>query len=297
MLPNNLTTLVDVKRALREELRWGNLTPTARSELETFLWDRIDEASAFVESYLGRNVKNYQHVEFHSGKRIVLQNYPVISIVSVLYDSTRQWDSPDTLTIHEEYEADDQDKQRGIITLTFTAPLNSIKVTYRAGYSSFYIAPNYTLPFEESGQAKTAAISSGFYDAWSLADAIETAMTDAGTQTYTCSWDYVTQTFTISASSSWTRKPTTDSSIWTQIGFENDGSGTSQTSEFPVASIPADLKSAVTELVLWRYKYFDKDRVAVTSEARGEQSLTYNFVDIPAFVQRVLDKYRGFRVR
>lgn len=290
MTPHNLTTLEEVKKAMRSSLRWSSFTAEAQAEMESFIWMIIDSVSEFIITYLNRNPKNVQITEYLSGTLLTLSNHPVIEIVSIQYDPTLEWTDPDDLESPDDYELD---AEAGIIDLTFEACWRSIKVQYKAGKPCFTVMPSYTLPFNEGASTITATITSGMYNAWDFADAIAEAMTDAGTQTYTCNFDSESQTFTIEADSSWEAEPSADNSIWTQIGLTEDTSGTSITSEFPLATVPKDLVDLATELVLWRYKYYDKDRVGVSAESRGDQSLTYHFVDIPYWARRVLDKYRN----
>jgi len=293
MIGKALTSLVDVKRLMRVQTRWETLTADAKQREAELLEALIAEVSEYFIGFLGRDPRNLKHVEYVGGARIVpLDNYPIISIESALYDSSRRWSSPETLELGEDFEIWDADS--GILRFAFEPKPNTVKLTYRAGYEYALIGIRATLAFSEDGGTTTltASLQSGLYDAWSLAAMVESALNEAGSLNYTVGFDDAAQAFTISADGSFTVQPSQTPSTWELLGFEEDETGTSLSSQFPMPTVPFDLQRAATEMVIWRYKYFEKDRVAVTFEASGDQTIRYDFTDIPFWIRRVLMRYR-----
>jgi len=293
MTPNALTSLCDVKRAMRATTRWANLTQSAREMEEDFIDALIDEVSEYILGWLDRNPKNVEVTQYAHGDLILLDEFPLIELLEAQYDPTLEWDSPQTLAQDEDYFV--LDSYAGLIKLSFQATTpNSVKLRYKAGYAYAQIPANAVLPFSEDGGTTTlnAQVEPGLYDAWTLATAVETALNSTGAFSYSVSFDSESQAFTVTADDQFTVQPSKSIRVWEYLGFDSDASGTSLTSQFPVPTVPRDLQRAATELVIFRYKYFEKDRVAVTSEAVGEQTITYSFVDIPRWIRRVLDRYR-----
>jgi len=83
------------------------------------------------------------------------------------------------------------------------------------------------------------------------------------------------------------------------LGFNPaDASGVnSYTSNYPIVGVIYDIQACCNELTLWRYKYYEKDYVGVTSESRGGQSFSLEFTTLPPMVAFRLTKLRGIRVR
>lgn len=295
MTPYALTTLYDVKVAMRSQLRWSVLDTNEQEELETFLLSIIDEVSwEIITTELNRNPKNWSYTEYHTGKIITLENYPLISVTSLTYDPTLEWTSPETLTVDDDYFI--EDASAGLIRIAFDSTvINSFKIDYKAGYEWAYVQPSDTLSFKEGVTTFTASLTAGLYDAWSLADMVQSAMNDVSgiSNTYSVSFDYETQTFTVSGDTTqFTADYTTTPSTWRLLGIETDTTGSSITSTFAIPTVPQPLRSAATELVLWRYKYIDRDRIGVESESRGDQMLTYNFDRMPRWAERIFKTYR-----
>lgn len=297
MIAYALTSLPIVKRAMRSALRW-NLDASRLTELEAFIESIIDEVSMeVIDRELNYNPKNWEHTEYHCGKFILLDRYPIISISSVQYDPSLEWTSPTTLTANDEYWI--LDNQSGLIKISFEATVrNSIKVQYRAGHAYAMIQPQTVLPFAEGASEFQAMLTSGFYNAWDFATMVETAMNQVSgiTNTYSVSFDYSSQTFTIGGSATDFTIKASGNSIWELLGFSTDVTGRELVSQFPVPTIPPDLISAVTDLVIYRYKFMDRDRLGVVQETRGDQVITYDFTDIPSWSKRVFTNYRKKRI-
>lgn len=95
---------------------------------------------------------------------------------------------------------------------------------------------NFYIPFEEASVEKTAEVGLGEYTLSTITDAIESALNDAGDNTYTVSFDRSTRKYTISADANFklliTSGSTVGNDLFSLIGFSGSdtSSDTSHTS-------------------------------------------------------------------
>lgn len=111
---------------------------------------------------------------------------------------------------------------------------SSYKLNYASIPVSFYTvtSSNNTFYWSEGSTAITCTLTPGFYTATSLASSLGTAMTSAGTQTYTISYSNITALITITAGSNFsiTMGTNTTNSLASITGFNtNLSANTSQT--------------------------------------------------------------------
>lgn len=110
--------------------------------------------------------------------------------------------------------------------------------------SMFVINSNNIIPFIESSTpliTRTATISQGNYNSLDISTAISTAMNLSGTQTYTVTYDNITNYITISATSTFSLQFSNPSSLYYILGFPqtNTAFSTTFTSSSPINLSPS----------------------------------------------------------
>ncbi len=287
----------------------------------------ITAATHEIEAYTKRKLRGRTYganglpAEYYNGSgtpRLYVNQYPIISVTS-LHDDTSQ-----DKAFGATYLKASTDyiiwKDEGIIELypyaakgsNFEENVGNIKLIYTAGYEEFQVIEdtNDRIDFIESdgGSTITANLTAGIYTAATLSAHIKTQMDDAGSQTYTVAYNYITSKFTIvTAHTFLTLEWTGDNAYRTTallLGFRvgaNDSGETTYTSDDSVLGIPADLEQATLEVAMRMWKQskfgggrFDKESEQMSGEQGG--TLKFNTDLIPPHVKTILDYYRRMSI-
>ena len=281
----------------------------------------ITAATHEIENYTKRKLRgrtygaNGLSADYYNGEgtpRLYVNEYPIISVTS-LYDNTAQTFDSTSLKASTDYIIYSDE---GIIELypaaikgaNFTKSVGNIKLIYTAGYEEFQIIENTNdrIDFEESdgGTELTANLTGGIYTSDTLCTHVAAQLNSAGTDTFTCSYNYITSKFTITSDGSWLNL------LWLTGGnlyrtaalllgyrIEADDTGAlTFTSNDSVLGIPADLEQACLEIALrmWQQSKFgsgrfDKESEQITGEMAG--TLKFNTDPIPPHVKKILNNY------
>jgi len=108
---------------------------------DTLLDSICDRTNALIKSYIGRNLVSQTYTEYYDGNgtpRLILRNYPVITLTSINIDTNREWESVTAVDITEDVLLENSS---GIIRLwnnggIFYTGRANVKVVYSAGYAT-----------------------------------------------------------------------------------------------------------------------------------------------------------------
>lgn len=270
---------------------------------KVLLENLINYCSRFILNYTNRKTFKYHTVsdEYHDGDGgtvILLKEIPTISITSIYLDINREFNADDLITTSYYYL---ENSDTGLIRLINKTTPNGrkvIKVSYVAGYSEFKVHSGFNdqLTLAEGQTNYTTTLSSGTYNASTLASALQDALNNAGTLTYTVSFSEATQRLTITATGNFALSfsGTRQTACASLLGFDPSNTqtqGTTQYSDYPLLGIPQDIIGATNAFVLWRYEEVKERRSGKFSESRGEQSYSYDYSNLPTYIREVLDLY------
>jgi len=313
ILPNCLTSYARLIARL-------GITSTYTGADATVIKDCINDASQTIADYCGRDLKIATYTEYYDGlgeTELPLRHWPIVSITSLYDDTDRQYNSDDLLynvpgdSSQDEYEVLEVNNKHGIIRridAAFDNGKSNVKITYVAGYSEFLITPgNNKLDIKEGTDAAVAVtLTSGKYNAVTLAAHIEARLEAITSAAYTVSYDQTIHRFTLA-------KTTGNFSIlWSTgsnaavaaeladiIGFDSTaddtGAGT-YTSDNPVVGVPYPLESACLELSQWNYTRTKEKRTGVLASSRGDEATSFDFDRIPNHVLKRLEVYVHRRI-
>lgn len=257
-----------------------------------------------------RHFKYKTTTEYHDGKGVdvvTLNHWPVISITSLYDDSNRDYGS-NSLIDTDDYEImQNNNDNSGIVRIfdgVFADSKSNVKITYVAGWSDFTIFNGlHQIQFNEGASDLTASLTEGSYNGVTLAAALESALDDAGTNTYTVTYSETSHKFTIEADASFDILWSTGNSATTELGnilgFDtsaDDEDAVTYTSDEPVLGLPEDLMLAVEQLVRFYYNQIKENRIGKTSEMRGEQSFSFDYSMIPMEIRQNILAYRAWRM-
>ena len=291
--------------SLEDVKKWLNITGTSHDEILNKL--RL-AATTLAERYCGKVLITRRFIEDITVDKpytstIVVQNYPVYinpagDNFKVYNDPDRQFGA-DTLINPDDYVLEKEIGRVQKVSGYFLRGVKAVRVDYWAGYSRFEVLDNVNdkLQIVEGSTAYTADVAAGTYIAEDLASAIQTAISGAGvTNTYTVSYDHLTQKFTISSSGTFELKVNIDQSIGGLIGFTSDKSGkSSYSSDSPQTGLPGDLQVAVKMIIhrWWRLSKQGEGGLDLTREIMNEAGTReYDRTWIPLPALMTLEQYR-----
>ena len=284
---------------------------------ESLMRSVIDNASRMIENYThrllrgrtyGSNGLDFEQWNGNGTPRYYTRQYPIIS-VSELYDDTDLTFSSSTLKASTDYTIF---KNAGFIQLNpiavkgtiFTKSLNNIKLIYTAGFDEFNVISdqNNRIDFNEGGSDLVATLTAGVYTASSLASHIKTQMDDAGTDTYTVTYNYEESQFTIASDGStsldikWSTGDNAYRSAARLLGFNisDSSSAFTYTSDFSVLGIPDDLEQACLNLASRIYRWYSQDqldRESVDMPGGYSGGTKFNNEALPPQVKLMLQPY------
>ncbi len=279
----------------------------------------VTAASHEIENYTRRKLRgrtygaNGLDADFYSGNsknKLYVDQYPIISVTE-LYDDIDRLFTSATLKSSTDFIIWKDD---GIIELfgdaakgsIFQKSIGNIKLIYSAGYDEFQVIEdtNDRIDFEESdgGTELTANLTSGIYTADTLCTHVAAQLNSAGTDTFTCTYNYLTSTFTITSDGSWLNLLwATGANLYRTaallLGYRTDADDTGAlifTSDDSVLGVPGELEQACIEIAYRMYQQstlgrgsFDKESEKMTEGG----TLKFNTDPIPPHVKRILDHY------
>lgn len=282
--PNWLTRLTDVKTKL-------NIN---RSDYDSLLTSLITQVSAYVEKQTLRIIKPHRYVEYYDGGRqiITLKQAPVLQVNGVWEDASREFASSSQLTT-EYYQCSTNGRLVRIDT-KFVSGFNTVKIDYWAGFSEHYVSDG-SFTVISSSTEHSASISTGKYNIIDLASAVQTAMNSLGIGTFTVSFDGDLQRIEITGDVDFAIK--VGSEVADAMGFITQQSeAKSCYSDDAIIGIPPDLKDAVEGIIGFKFLLYSQAKIPIRSESRGDQTLQFDFQDIPLHYRIILDSYAMRRI-
>lgn len=121
-----LTTLANVKAWLKEN--------SVNADRDAVLTRLIDAASDYVETWLGRTIlqDTYSYtVDGHGGAKLVVENYPVIAVSSVMVDNV-----PIPASVNGGFGYVFNEVRIALIGHRFARGLQNVYLSYTAGYAT-----------------------------------------------------------------------------------------------------------------------------------------------------------------
>jgi len=282
--PNWLTRLTDVKTKL-------NIN---RSDYDLLLTNLITQVSAYVEKQTLRIIKPHRYIEYHDGGKqiITLKQAPVLSINGVWEDVTREFDSSSQLTADCYHVTVNGRLVR--IGRKFVSGFGVIKVDYWAGFSEHFISDGSFVIISDSTE-HTVTIEPGKYNIIDLASTVETALNELGLGTFTVEFNSDLQRIEMTCDTDFAIKVGSD--VADAMGFVTQQSESRTCySDDAVVGIPPDLKDAVEGIIGFKFLLYSQTRIPIRSESRGDQTLQFDFQDIPLHYRIVLDSYAMRRI-
>jgi hypothetical protein len=314
VLPDCLTSFSRFKaaRGLGEDFE--------ESEYTDYMKQSINDASRQIREYVRRDLK-YEVVtdEKHDGifcKDVVLvDRWPLISLQDFYDDTGRDYGSDTQLTVADD-EIEIAHAGSGAIRRigsNFASGQKNLKIDYTGGFSEFYITPlNNKLDFNIGGSELTATLTSGLYNAGTLATELDTQIEAAASTSteFTVTYDTTIHRFTLTKASDtfeihWNTganaiSPTKPMhGLADLLGFAvggNDTGALTYTSDEAVVAVPADLEGACLELSQWNYMRTRENWIGKSSEQRGDQSYSFDFAAIPSHISSRLNRYKHRKV-
>lgn len=130
----------DITIITRAEAKAFLKIPVATTSEDDTIDFLVDAANELVHTYTGRKFVSTTYTEHYDGtgaSKLILKEYPVVSITSVHSDSNRDFGA-DSLLSADDYIID---KKSGILTLWngeshFSSGVRNVKVVYVAGYAA-----------------------------------------------------------------------------------------------------------------------------------------------------------------
>jgi hypothetical protein len=294
--------LTDLNR-LEDSLAISSTFPAADKDILKRL---INSSSAYISRICKRTFK-YSTVsnELHDGRGVewlTTDKFPIISITSIYDDPNRDYGS-DTLIDSDDYEIYHADA--GIVRYlegTFSNSKSNVQISYVAGFSEFHVITglNDQIAFNEGASNLTATISGGDYNASSLATEIKTQLDAAGADTYTVTYSEVMHNYTIASDGSslsllWSTSNNSRAQEFGKlIGFDisaDDTGATSYVADYPALGVPEDLSDVCDALVRFRYEEIRERRIGKFSERRGEQSVSFDFSNLPVYIRELISPF------
>jgi len=285
---------------------WMAIT-TSSNDTQLKLFQKV--VTDIAENILGQNGVVRTIIEYLDGRgdqTILSKKYPIYSVSGLNDDPAYEWDSSTEISSVNYLVTNDKIGEIMLINnySDFLKGKNSIKLTYRAGYSRFVVITgvNDTIDFNE-GSDLVATVSAGTYDAEDLATAIASAMNTAGALTYTCTYSHAAQTFSIVGSSSLTYKWADGDNFATSIASlinvaETNVTNTTTTSG-EVLGIPQDITNAcqMIFLALWNMSKQGGGLQMIQSKqmaasASGTGNIDYYGDKLPTIAVEILKRKR-----
>lgn len=299
LIPQSLTDL----NRLEDNLAISSAFPTADKDILKHL---INSSSAYISRICKRTFK-YATIagELHDGRGVELlttDKFPIISIASIYDDPNRDYGS-NSLIDSNDYEI--YHAKAGIIRYlegSFSNSKSNVKISYVSGFSEFYVITglNDQIVFNEGSSNLIATISADNYNASSLATEIKTQLDATGSDTYTVTYSEIMHNYTIASSGSFL------SLLWSSgnnsraqefgklMGFDistDDTGAISYVADYPALGVPEDLSDACNALVRWHYEEIRERRIGKFSESRGEQSISFDYANLPNYIRELISPF------
>jgi len=285
---------------------------------DSFLNDLRAVATSIFETETAKKIIVRSFTEYHDGRGenyINTDNYPIYKVTSLYDDADYEWTSTTEIDLTNTLI----DYDCGKITLineesVFAKSVGNVKVIYQAGYSRFNVVDevnNYIDVDEGSGEVNIEIdINSSYdntgYSADDLAAELESKLNASSglSLTYTVTYSYLTQKFTISASSTfaikWDTGASAGKSIGTLMGFNtasDSSTAASHTSSEAVTGVPGDIQNAALQIAFMLYEMSKKGQgiQMLRKKIVGGQSMgTYEYItdQLPPIAQKTIDRYR-----
>lgn len=284
-------SLLNTRLITLEELQEYANNDTAGNE--ALLQSIINRVSKRFDEYCHRSIVERIHTEYYDGdgtSELLLNNMPISRVVSLYDDIDRDFPSADLISSDDYVIYPEQ----GIIKLfndesVFQRGIQNIKITYWGGYKTLKIESgiNDKVNFKEADGAElTATLTANDYDLETLVTELQTQLNSAGTSTYTVEFNYSTNKFEITTSEGtsltflWNTGTNANTNAAQVLGFNSssdNGSVTTETSDFEVYPIPDDIKEAACQQATWNWRQtFAKDGiVGMTSKSVAGQSVSF----------------------